>query len=65
MVANRACLVLDACVHTDVLTKGEAHWEFKLFLIELAIEWVEQKHQLLLSRGTSIKWYSNPSMSFH
>ncbi|KAI9179626.1 hypothetical protein H9P43_004954 [Blastocladiella emersonii ATCC 22665] len=52
--AGRACLVVDALVHSDVHERGEADWDFKVFLIELALEWVEEKHKLSLSRDFSL-----------
>ncbi|KAJ3174723.1 PIH1 domain-containing protein 1 [Geranomyces variabilis] len=48
--SGKTCLVFDACVHTGPLEKAKADFDFKLFLIILALEWVEEKHKLKLSR---------------
>ncbi|KAI8904634.1 PIH1 family [Powellomyces hirtus] len=48
--SGKMCLVFDACVHTDPLNKSLVDFDFKLFLIELSLEWVEEKYKLELSR---------------
>ncbi|KAJ3353688.1 PIH1 domain-containing protein 1 [Allomyces javanicus] len=47
---GRPCVVFDACVHSDVVAKAESDWDFKQFIIELAIQWAEEKHGMSLSR---------------
>jgi hypothetical protein len=47
-------VVFDACVNTDPLERAEKDSDFKLFLIELALQWIEERHDYLLSRGTII-----------
>ncbi|KAI9203803.1 pre-RNA processing PIH1/Nop17-domain-containing protein [Polychytrium aggregatum] len=48
--SGRACLVFDACINTQPFLKCMADEDFKLFLVELSMEWVEEKHRLDLSR---------------
>lgn len=52
-----ACQVFDAVVHADVIKKCEAEGkegaEMKQFVIELCLQWVEQKHELELARNIS------------
>ncbi|KAJ3170169.1 PIH1 domain-containing protein 1 [Geranomyces variabilis] len=52
--SGKTCLVFDACVHTGPLEKAMADFDFKLFLIILSLEWVEEKHKLKLSREFSL-----------
>ncbi|KAJ1501246.1 PIH1 domain-containing protein 1 [Coelomomyces lativittatus] len=56
---GRPCIVFDACVHSDVLTKTGKDPDFKLFILELAMEWIEEKHSMSLSRDFSL-----PKMKF-
>lgn len=48
---KQICLVFDACINTTPFKQSENDDDFKLFIIELAVEWVEEKHKLKLSRG--------------
>ncbi|ORX58615.1 PIH1-domain-containing protein [Piromyces finnis] len=48
--AGKTCIVFDACVNTNPIIKATKDFDYKLFLIELAIEWVEEKYKLKLSR---------------
>ena len=50
VIAGRPCLVFDACVHSDPFSRCSSEFEFRAFLIHLSMEWIEQKHSLLLSR---------------
>lgn len=52
--SGNACIVFDACCHTSVLEKCVNDIDYKMFIIELAIEWVENKHQVKLSRGNRL-----------
>ncbi|KAJ3147116.1 PIH1 domain-containing protein 1 [Geranomyces michiganensis] len=52
--SGKMCLVFDACVHTGPLEKAMADFDYKLFLIILSLEWVEEKHKLKLSRDFSL-----------
>jgi len=48
--SGKTCIVFDACVNTNPIIKATKDFDYKLFLIELAIEWVEEKYKLQLSR---------------
>ncbi|KAG4094815.1 PIH1-domain-containing protein [Neocallimastix lanati (nom. inval.)] len=48
--SGKTCIVFDACVNTNPIIKATKDYDFKLFLIELALEWVEEKYKLELSR---------------
>ncbi|RKO94328.1 PIH1 family, partial [Blyttiomyces helicus] len=64
--SGKTCLVFDACVHTDPVMKAFADGDFRLFLTELALEWVEEKHKLQLSRAiTSPKMKSKGALVKH
>ncbi|KAG0038487.1 PIH1 domain-containing protein 1 [Podila clonocystis] len=47
----RSYLVVDACVHTDAYKRTEKDFDYKLYIMELAMEWVEEKCQIELSRN--------------
>ena len=47
-----AAHLADLCVHTDVLLRAEENVQFKAFLIEVAIGFVDCRFELELSRGT-------------
>ena len=49
--SGSSCIVFDACIHEDPMEKSIEDVDFKYFLITLALEWVEAKHNLSLSRG--------------
>ncbi|KAI8815049.1 pre-RNA processing PIH1/Nop17-domain-containing protein [Cladochytrium replicatum] len=51
---GRKCVVFDACINNAPLEKSRDDFDFQLFLIELALEWVEEKHGMELSREFSI-----------
>ncbi|KAF9303520.1 PIH1 domain-containing protein 1 [Mortierella antarctica] len=48
---TRSYLVVDACVHTDAYKRTEKDFDYKLYIMELAMEWVEEKCQIELSRN--------------
>ncbi|KAG5459247.1 MAG: pre-RNA processing PIH1/Nop17-domain-containing protein [Olpidium bornovanus] len=48
--AGHPCLVFSACIHTSPYQKAKDDFDFKLFLIELAVEWVEEKSGLKMNR---------------
>ncbi|ORX84536.1 PIH1-domain-containing protein [Anaeromyces robustus] len=52
--AGKTCIVFDACVNTNTIIKATKDYDYKLFLIELAIEWVEEKYKLELDRDFSL-----------
>lgn len=43
--------MVDACVHTDAYKRTEKDFDYKLYIMELAMEWVEEKCQIELSRS--------------
>ncbi|KAG0341307.1 PIH1 domain-containing protein 1 [Podila horticola] len=47
----RSYLVVDACVHTDAYKRTEKDFDYKLYIMELAMEWVEEKCHIELSRN--------------
>jgi len=47
---GKPCLVFDTCIHSDPYYKTMENGDFKLFIIELAMEWVEEKNKMALSR---------------
>jgi len=48
---GKPCTVYDAIMHTDVVERATTEKEMKEFMVELCLQWIEQKHQLLLSRN--------------
>ncbi|KAL6631951.1 PIH1-domain-containing protein [Neocallimastix sp. 'constans'] len=52
--AGKTCIVFDACVNTNAIIKATKDGDYKLFLIELALEWVEEQYKLELSREFSL-----------
>eukprot|EP00833_Pecoramyces_ruminatium_P009923 jgi/Orpsp1_1/1183955/evm.model.c7180000087376.1 len=52
--SGKTCVVFDACINTNAIIKATKDYDYKLFLIELAIEWVEEKYKLELSREFSL-----------
>ncbi|KAI9100529.1 pre-RNA processing PIH1/Nop17-domain-containing protein [Phlyctochytrium arcticum] len=64
--AAKMCLVFDACINTNPLTKANMDMDYKLFLIELSLEWIEEMYKLDLSREFSIpKMKSKGKLSKH
>ncbi|RUS30309.1 pre-RNA processing PIH1/Nop17-domain-containing protein [Jimgerdemannia flammicorona] len=52
--ANRAGkpnLVFDACIHTNPYVRAERDLDYRLYVLELAMELVEEKEGVTLSRG--------------
>ncbi|KAF9905992.1 hypothetical protein EC991_001151 [Linnemannia zychae] len=47
----KAYLVVDACIHTEPYKRSEKDFDYKLYIMELAIEWVEEKCRIELSRN--------------
>ncbi|KAK9765996.1 hypothetical protein K7432_005254 [Basidiobolus ranarum] len=47
---GKACLVFDACIHSEPFQRSCQDFDFRLYIIELAIEWVEEKNKLELRR---------------
>ncbi|KAF9274019.1 hypothetical protein BGZ88_003337 [Linnemannia elongata] len=44
-------LVVDACIHTEPYKRSEKDFDYKLYIMELAMEWVEEKCRVELSRN--------------
>ncbi|KAG0046617.1 hypothetical protein BGZ83_008224 [Gryganskiella cystojenkinii] len=44
----------DACIHTQPYMRAEKDMDFKLYIMELAMEWVEEKCRMDLSRSFSL-----------
>ncbi|KAI8910967.1 pre-RNA processing PIH1/Nop17-domain-containing protein [Gorgonomyces haynaldii] len=51
--SGSVCVVFDACINSRPFQESTADDDFKLFVVELALQWVEQKHDLKLSRQIS------------
>jgi len=47
----KAYLVVDACIHTDPYKRTKKDFDYKLYIMELAMEWVEEKCRVELSRS--------------
>ncbi|KAK5797143.1 pre-RNA processing PIH1/Nop17-domain-containing protein [Linnemannia elongata] len=47
----KAYLVVDACIHTEPYKRSEKDFDYKLYIMELAMEWVEEKCRVELSRN--------------
>lgn len=50
--------MVDACVHTDAYKRTEKDFDYKLYIMELAMEWVEEKCQIELSRSMFLLFYT-------
>ncbi|KAF9433046.1 PIH1 domain-containing protein 1 [Entomortierella beljakovae] len=48
---SKSYLVVDACIHTDALKRAERDFDYKLYIMELAMEWTEEKCRIELSRN--------------
>lgn len=42
---------MDACIHTEPYRRAEKDFDYKLYIMELAMEWVEEKCRVELSRS--------------
>jgi hypothetical protein len=47
---GKACTVYDAIMHTEVVERAKTEKEMKDFVVELCLQWVEQKFELALRR---------------
>ncbi|CAO3566521.1 unnamed protein product [Mortierella alpina] len=47
----KSYLVVDACIHTEPYKRAEGDFDYKLYIMELAMEWVEEKCRVELSRN--------------
>ncbi|KAF9996532.1 PIH1 domain-containing protein 1 [Entomortierella chlamydospora] len=48
---SKCYLVIDACIHTEPLKRAEKDFDYKLYIMELAMEWAEEKCHIELSRN--------------
>ena len=48
--SRKVCLVFDVCVNSTPYSMSIDDDQFRMFLVELAIEWIEVKANLVLSR---------------
>jgi hypothetical protein len=48
--AEKACMVIDACVHTKPFLRAERDLDYRLYILELAMELVEEREKVQLSR---------------
>lgn len=47
---GQPCCTIDCILHSDVLAAAQQHRPLKAFLIELALDWVSNKHNMQLSQ---------------
>jgi HSP20 family molecular chaperone IbpA len=47
---GKECTVYDAIMHTEVVERAKTEKEMKQFVVELCLQWVEQKFELALRR---------------
>ncbi|ORZ20134.1 pre-RNA processing PIH1/Nop17-domain-containing protein [Lobosporangium transversale] len=45
-------LVIDGCVHADVLTRAKKDHPYGMYIIEVVFHWIEEKCRLVLDRDT-------------
>ena len=51
---GKPCTIYDACFHPEVIARAKIEPEMKEFVVEMCMQWIEQKHSLLLNRRR--KW---------
>ncbi|KAI8393759.1 pre-RNA processing PIH1/Nop17-domain-containing protein [Radiomyces spectabilis] len=56
--ADKVCLIMDACIHTQPYLRSERDLDFRLYIMELAMEYVEENEHISLSRE-----FTMPKMS--
>ena len=47
---GKECTVYDAIMHTDVVERSKTEKDMKDFVVELCLQWIEQKHDLQFRR---------------
>ena len=47
---GKECTVYDAIMHTDVVERAKTEKDMKEFVVELCLQWIEQKHDLQFRR---------------
>ncbi|TPX55927.1 hypothetical protein CcCBS67573_g09406 [Chytriomyces confervae] len=64
--AGKVCLVFDAACNTSPFQQAQKDGSFHAFMVTLCCEWVEAKHELVLSRDISFpKLKSKGEISIH
>jgi hypothetical protein len=48
--ADKACIVIDACIHTKPYLRAERDLDYRLYILELAMELIEERDKVQLSR---------------
>jgi len=48
--ADKPCIVVDACIHTKPYVRAERDLDYRLYVLELAMELVEEREKVQLSR---------------
>lgn len=51
LLAGKPALIFDACINTQPYMRSERHLEFRLYILELCIELIEERISVELSRG--------------
>ena len=41
--ADKSCIVVDACVHTQQYVRAERDLDYRLYILELAMELIEER----------------------
>lgn len=52
-VAGKTILIFDACINTNPYIRAEGDLDYRLYILELAMELVNEKEGVSLSRGAS------------
>ena len=47
---GKECTVYDAIMHSEVVERAKTEKAMKEFVVELCLQWIEQKHELMLRR---------------
>lgn len=50
-VAGKTYLITDACINTQPYVRAERDLDYRLYILELSIEWAEEKESIELDRG--------------
>jgi hypothetical protein len=52
--AGKICVVFDACIHTEPYQLAVKDPDFKYFINDLAVAWIQEKYQLQLSSSMDL-----------
>lgn len=55
--AGKTCLITDACINTQPYVRTERDLDYRLYILELSIEWAEEKESIELDRGKYLFWW--------